>query len=158
MLSACLLFAMTACGGSSQEEPASDTPKSEQTGTAGSNIPLKDDAEAAEAQITTAMQDLLKESYGDKITDSKIFVEKIYSAEDEQALDVLKDYNLSSEEVAFEVRYELLPAEGVDLNELLVANGEFDEESGWIVEKYAVGVLRPNGDGTYKITDFGTGW
>lgn len=158
MLCACLLFAMTACGGSDQDTSESDVPKSEQTGTAGSNIPLKDNAEEAEHQIEVAMQNLLEEAYGDKITDARIYVEKIYTVEDEQATELLKDYNLGPDEVAFEVRYELLPAEGTDVNELMAATGEFDEESGWVIEKYNLGILRPTEDGSYTITDFGTGW
>lgn len=166
MLAACLIFAMTACGGSAQEEPAAEAPESEQaadasegeTGTAGSNIPLKDNQEEAEYQIKVAMQELLKESYGDKITDARIYVEKIYTAEDEAANEAVKSLNLGPDEVAFEVRYELHPAEGTDVNELLPANGQLDEESGWVIDKFGLGVLRPADDGTYTITDFGTGW
>ena len=158
ILMACLLITLTACGGASQDKPEADVPKSEQTGSAGSNIPLKDNAEEAENQITAAMQNLLDEAYGDKIADSRIYVEKIYTVEDEQANDILKSYELGPDEVAFEVRYELQPAEGADVNEFLAGNGEFDEESGWVIEKYSVGVLRPTEDGSYTITDFGTGW
>ena len=73
------------------------------------------------------MQKLLEEAYGDKVNDARIYVEKIYTAEDEQADEALKTYNLGPDEVAFEVKYEL-------------------------------GVLRPTKDGSYEITDFGTGW
>lgn len=158
ILTALLLLSMTGCGGSSQEEPATDATQSEETGTAGSNIPLKDNAEEAENQINAAMMDMLKEAYGDKFDDAKINVEKVYTAEEEQANDALKSMNLGPDEVAFEVRYDIHPAEGVDVNELMVANGEFDEESGWVVDKFNVGVLRKAEDGTYSITDFGTGW
>ena len=130
-------------------------------GTAGSNIPIKDNADEAKYQIEVAMQYLLEETYGDKVNDGRIYVEKIYTAEDEAEVPVLKDMNLSPDEVAFEVRYELHPAEGVDVNELLVANGEFDKESGWVIDKYGVGILRPNPNGNepaYVITDFGTGF
>ena len=160
LFAVCLLISLAACSGSDQEQETSeaDVPKSEQTGTAGSNIPLKDDQEEAKYQIEVAMQKLLEESYGDKITDARIYVEKIYTAEDEQADEALKEYNLGPDEVAFEVRYELHPAEGVDVNELMAATGEYDEESGWVIEKYNLGVLRPTEDGSYAITDFGTGW
>ena len=160
LLAACLLISLAACSGSDQEQETSeaDVPKSEQTGTAGSNIPLKDDQEEAKYQIEVAMQKLLEEAYGDKVTDARIYVEKIYTAEDEQADEALKEYNLGPDEVAFEVRYELHPAEGVDVNELMAATGEYDEESGWVTEKYNLGVLRPTEDGSYTITDFGTGW
>ena len=160
VLTACLIFTMTACGGSAQEEEAAETdvPKSEQTGTAGSNIPLKDNQEEAKYQIEVAMQSLLEEAYGDKVNDARIYVEKIYTAEDEQADEALKEYNLGPDEVAFEVRYELHPAEGVDVNELMAATGEYDEESGWVTDKFNLGILRPTEDGSYTITDFGTGW
>ena len=168
LLSAGCVF-LTACGGSSQENASgaesteeetsgTDVPKSEQTGTAGSGIPLKDNQEEAEYQIKVAMQYLLEEAYGDKVNDARIYVEKIYTAEDEQADEALKTYNLGPDEVAFEVRYDLHPADGVDVNELLAATGEYDEESGWVKDKYNLGVLRPTEDGSYTITDFGTGW
>ena len=68
--------------------------------------------------------------------------------------------NEGADEVAFEVKYELKPAEGVEPIKFTAATGEYDEESGWVVEKYNVGILRPNEDETseqkYKITDFGT--
>ena len=166
VLTLCLVFTLAACGesakeeGSKAEQEAAETevPKDEQEGSAGSNIPLKDNQEETEKQITAALQAQLEEAYGDKIDDIRISVEKIYSTEDEQANDILKEENLSPDEVAFEVKYDLHPSEGTDYNELLPANGEYDEASGWVVDKYSVGILRPNGDGTYKITDFGTGW
>lgn len=138
---------------------AMDVPKSEQTGTAGSNMPIKDNAEEAEYQIKVAMQYILEEMYGDKIFDARIYVDKIYTAEEEQE-DPLKSYNLGADEVAFEVHYEILPVQGTDVNELTAATGVYDEESGWIKEKYNVGILRPNenGEPAYKITDFGTGF
>ena len=159
VLTVFLLFTLAACGGSAQEEPSTtDVPKSEQTGTAGSNIPLKDNQEEAEKQIKAAVESWIEEAYGDKVTDSKISVEKIYTAEEEQANELLKSYELGPDEVAFEVRYDLKPAEGADINELMAATGEYDEESGWIKDKFNLGILRPTEDGSYTITDFGTGW
>ena len=168
LLSAGCVF-LTACGGSAQESSSTtetteeettgtDVPKSEQTGTAGSNIPLKDNHEEAENQVKIAMQNLIKETYGDKVDDARINEVKIYTAEDEQANEILKTYNLGPDEVAFEVGYDLHPAEGTDVNELLAATGEYDEESGWVINKFNLGVLRPTEDGSYTITDFGTGW
>lgn len=157
-LSMVLVFALAACGGSSQEAEEADVPKSEETATAGSNIPLKDNQEEAEAQIKAVLQSMFEETYGDKIDDSKINVEKIYTAEDEQEVDALKQAELGLDAVAFEVSYDLHPAEGADVNELLIPNGELDEESGWVVDKKNIGILRLQEDGTYTITDFGTGW
>ena len=143
-----------------QANPTTTEFYSTQAGIAGSNIALKDNAEEAEYQIKVAMQYLLEESWGEKVNDARIYVEKIYTAEEEQKDDLLKMLNLGMDEVAFIVRYELHPAEGVDINEFLAGNGEYDEESGWVKEKTAVGILRPNAEGepAYIITDFGTGF
>ena len=102
----------------------------------------------------------LEEAYGDKVTDARIYVEKVYTAEEEQSDELLSSLGLGPDEYAFEVKYELRPAEGVDPIEMTAGTGEFDEASGWVVEKYNVGVLRPNdsGEPAYVITDFGTGF
>ena len=157
---------LVSCATAKQEEKQeevvnNDVPKDQQEGTAGSNIPLKDNLEEAKYQIEVAMQYQLEQMYGEKVNDARIYVEKIYTAEEEKESELLKDYNLGPNEVAFEVKYELHPAEGVDINELLVATGEYDETSGWVTDKYNVGILRPNPNGDepkYVITDFGTGF
>lgn len=126
----------------------------------GSKPAKKMSADDAAAQVELAMKALLAEAYGDKITDSKIVEVKVYTAEEEQKDQLLKSLGLGEDEYAFTVKYELKPAEGVDANELTAATGEVDSQSGWVVEKYNVGVLRPNdgGDPAYKITNFGTGF
>lgn len=124
------------------------------------NISLKNNIEEAKYQIELAMKNQIKETYGEDVTDSKIYVEKIYSPVDEEEVEPLKEMNLGENEVAFEVKYEIKPAEDADIMVLTAATGEYDEESGWIKEKYNLGIIRPNdsGDAKYKITDFGTGW
>ena len=116
--------------------------------------------EEAEYEIKAAMQFKLEDMYGDSIDDARIYVEKVYTEQEEQEIEVLQELQLGSDEYAFSVRYELHPAEGTDINVLTAANGTFDEESGWILEKYGVGVLRPDagGEHAYVITDFGTGF
>ncbi len=143
-----------------QANPTKTEFYSAQPGTAGSNIPLKDNAEEAEYQIKVAMQYLLEKAWGDKVNDARIYVEKVYTSEEEQADVLLKSLNLGLDEVAFAVCYELHPAEGVDIHEFLAGTGEYDEESGWVKDKTAVGILRPNAEGepAYVITEFGTGF
>ena len=121
---------------------------------------LRDDDMEAEFQIYVAMGALLDEAYGEKIDESQLFVEKIYTEEEIQASEALQSLNLNASDIVFEVRYELHPAEGVDPIELTAATGVYDEETGWVVEKYNVGVLRFNGgeEPLYIITDFGTGF
>jgi len=137
-----------------------NVPKSEQEGTAGSNIPLKDNLTEAEYQIKVAMQDLLKEAYGEQIFDARFKEIKVYTAEEEQENPALKERNLGPDEVAFDINYEIKPAEGVDPIIFTAATGDYDEESGWVKEKYNCGILVPNesGDAKYKIIDFGTGF
>ncbi len=142
---------------------AASVPKSEQTGTAGSNIPLKDNMKEAERQLETALRNRLDEAYGSDIADVRIYIEKMYNYEEEQAFEILKEMNLGPNEIAFEARYDLKPAEGADINRLMIPNGEYDQESGWVKDCTRLGVLRPNPDTAegapkYVITDFGTGW
>ncbi|MBQ8934492.1 MAG: hypothetical protein IJ061_09450 [Lachnospiraceae bacterium] len=154
--------AAAAAAESEATEATANVPKSEQYGTAGSNIPLKDNLKEAEYQIKVALQYKFEEIYGDQVNDARIYVDKMYSYEDEQALEPVREMNLGMNEVAFEVHYELHPSEGADINLLLIPNGEYDEESGWIKDVFRLGVLRKNEDTTseqkYVITDFGTGW
>ena len=167
VLAVVMVIGLVACGNSKVEEKPNtevesnvsvDVPKNEQIGTAGSNIPLKDNLEEAKYQIEVAMQNLLEESYGAEVYDARIYVEKVYTAEEEQSDELLKSYNLGADEVAFEVKYELKPAEGVEPMKFTAGTGEYDEETGWVTEKYNVGILRPNpaGEPKYIITDFGT--
>ena len=164
VLTICLVFTLAACGGAAKDDTAepeaseTEVPKSEQEGSAGSNMPLKDNQEEAEKQIEAALQKQLEEAYGDKIDDVRIRVDKVYSTEDEQANEILKEENLSIDDVAFEVSYDLHPSDGTDYNELLPANGDYDEASGWVVDKSAVGILKKADDGSYEIASFGTGW
>lgn len=140
------------------EEPAEE--KQEEEETTGDKIVLKDDMEAAQAKVLEAVEQYLRDAWGDKIDDLEVTVDKVYTAEEEEADELLKSLGLGEDEVAFSVNYKLHPAEGVeDLIEFTAATGEIDEESGWIVDKSNVGVLRPNPDGEgYIVTDFGTGF
>ena len=150
----CALFTLSGC---TKQEAA---PVEEPAVTEETAVALKDNPEEAEYQIKVAFQKWLEQAYGDDVVDARIYVEKIYGTEEEQATEVLKDYNLTTDEVAFEVRYELRPAEGADINALTAATGVYDEQTGWITEKYNLGILRPavGNDNGYIVTDIGTGW
>lgn len=159
LFASCLsLAALAGCQNSGSNSSTSASAEATSSTTADASASIKDNPTEAEQQIQVAMQYLLEEAYGDKVTDARIYVEKIYTAEEEQADELLKSYNLGADEVAFEVRYELLPADGTDVNELMAATGVYDEDSGWVTEKYNVGILRPSGQAepAYTITDFGT--
>ena len=153
ILAITLVCVLAACGSTTAGQPETSAP--------GETAEKTMSQEDAEYQIQVAMQYLLEEAYGDKVNDARIYVEKVYTAEEEQSDELLRSLELGPDEYAFEVKYELHPAADVDPIELTAATGDYDEESGWVVEKYNVGILRPNVDGedpAYVITDFGTGF
>ena len=165
------IMSLTACGNKKVENNEQNANENQEisvaqsgekeVGTAGSNILLKDNVDEAKKQIEAAMINLLQNVYGSNIVDIKINSINVYSSEEEQEHEVLKQMNLGPNDVAFEVAYELKPAEGVETMQFTAGTGEYDEESGWVKEKYNVGVLRENsesGDQKYIITDFGTGF
>ncbi len=156
LLTLALVCALAACGAAPAEQQEETEPA--ETAETAEVTEKTMSPEDAEYQIEVAMQYLLEEAYGDKVNDARIYVEKVYTAEEEQADELLSSLGLGPDEYAFEVKYELHPAEGTDPIELTAATGEFDEASGWVLEKYNVGVLRPNdsGEPAYVITDFGT--
>ena len=122
------------------------------------NLPLKDRVDDAIYAVEVAMQFYLRETYGDKVADARINVEKIYSYEDEQNAH-LEDMDV--DKTAFQVTYDLLPAGGSEENiaALLVGNGEYNEEIGWVEGKVGFGILEPNKEGDnpeYVITSMST--
>ena len=84
-------------------------PKEEQVGTAGSNIPLKDNVEKASIRIEKALMEYFDKSFGREVEDYRIIVSKVYTSEEEQNIPALKERKLGPNEVAFEVSYELNP-------------------------------------------------
>ena len=145
---------------SKQKNSSSETEKSDEKGTAGSNISLKDNQEEAEYQIKAAVQEKIKEGYGNNVIDARINVTKIYTAEDEEKDEILKEMKLGKNEVAFEVKIELKPSSNADVNLLTIPNGKYDEESGWVIDSSRLGILVQDEDDNtkYTIRNYGTGW
>lgn len=159
MLVLVMILALGACGKEAAEPAGSEPAEAAAAGEtlAGKNMSEED----AKYQIEVAMQYLLEETYGEKVNDARISVEKVYSADDEAATEALADYELGADDYAFEVKYELHPADGVDPIEFTAGTGEFDEETGWVINKTNVGILRPNTaaeEPAYVIDSFGTGF
>jgi hypothetical protein len=141
-------------------EEVVNVPKEEQTGTAGSNIPLKDNVEKAKVEVENALRQKFAEMYGDTLAEVKMNEIKIYDVLDEETVQL----ELTMDEVAFEASYDLKAKDDAttkELNQLAIPNGELNEETNWVTGKGCLGVLRPNPSGDqpkYIITDFGTGW
>ena len=78
--------------------------------------------------------------------DARINVDKILTTEDENEIPVLKEMNLGPDKVAFEVSYEIKPAEGVNPIMFTIPDGYYDDESGWVKDCHRLGILVPNDD------------
>ncbi len=66
---------------------------------------------------------------------------------------------VKKKDIVFEVTCQLQPAEGVDYNELIVVDGEYNLGLGWVNNISRVGVLKYNSENeSYKLENFGTGW
>ena len=139
-----------------------NVPKDEQIGTAGSNIPLKDNLTEARNQVEIAFKNYVAETWGSDIEEVNVREIKVYSAEEEQAEPALAEQNLGANEVAFSVNYELKLVEGVDGNQYTAGSGVYDEATRMVTEKSNVGILRPNPDEAseqkYVIDGLNTGF
>ncbi len=121
-------------------------------------VDLNDPNLSVEDRIESAIHKLLKKNYGDDLASAKIVVNKTYTAEQAKKVEGVKDLNLGENDVAFEISIDLEPAEGAQIMQFTIPDGEYDEESGWVHGIGRLGVLRQTEDGTYEITDYGTGW
>ena len=120
---------------------------------------IKNNNSAAKYRIEKTLQDYLNDAYGDKITNSRFNVTKIYTEKEEEKDDTIKSLKLGKKDVAFEVTYQIQPADGADINELTATDGEYDETLGWVKNISRLGVLRYNEENdSYSIDNFGTGW
>ena len=71
----------------------------------------------------------------------------------------MKSLKIGKNEFAFDVTYQLQPKDGIDMKELTVPDGEYDEDLGWVKDISRVGVLRYNEKkDSYSIDNFGTDW
>ncbi len=125
-----------------------------------SGYALKDDTEYCTEQIQIAMAQTLFDAYEEMGADADsitVFVDKIYDSEAEAECEPVAEMNLGNDAAAFECHCEIVPAEGADVNILMGANGEQDEETG-VITVYLLGVLVTQEDGSYAVENLGTGW
>ena len=121
---------------------------------------LVNNKEAAKYQLERKLQEEFNNSiYKDKISNSRFNVKKIYTYKDAENDEAIKSLSLGKHDIAFDVEYEIMPLDGVSIDLLLIPDGEYDEELGWIKGIHRVGVLRQNQkNGFLKLENFGTGW
>ena len=137
LLALTMVFALAACG--QDAAPADD----------GAASPEDVVAQTLEQYIIGAYPDVVEEVAPTQI--------KVYTADEIAANEALQTYDLKDGDIVFEANYDLKIADGVDdLNQFTAATGEIDGQ--WIRNKFNLGIARDNGDGTYTIDAFGTGW
>jgi len=124
----------------------------------GSIEDIKVNKEASKYQIEKTLKEYFNDIYGNKITNSRFNVTKIYTTEEEQN-EPIKSLKLEKNDVAFEVTYQLQPTNEKAANELIITDGEYDKELGWVKNISRVGILRcDNKTENCSIKSFGTGW
>ena len=119
---------------------------------------IKSVHEAAKYKIEKTLQEYFKVFYGNKISNSRFNITKIYT-EEEAKNEPIKSLNLGEKDIAFEVTYQLQPSSETNYKELITIDGEYDKDLGWVKNIKRVGVLKYNSkDNTYSIENFVTGW
>lgn len=119
---------------------------------------IKGTKEAAKYKIEKTLQNYLKDIYGEKISNSRFNVTKIYTTKEEKE-EPLKSLKIGKYDVAFEVTYQIEPSDGTSVNDLTTVDGEYDENLGWVKDISRLGILRYNEKkDSYTIENFGTGW
>lgn len=115
-------------------------------------------AEVTPAEVVTiALEQRFKEAYGDAVEEVVPSAIKIYTAEEIAASEALAAYEIGGNDIVFEAAYDLKIAEGVaDKTQFAAGNGEIDGQ--WVRNKHSLGIVKDNGNGTYTIDAFGTGW
>lgn len=118
---------------------------------------VKGTESAAKYQIMKYMKSYLEESYGDKITDSRYNVTKVYTVEEEKEDPTLKNIKFGEKDIAFTIEYDLKPAKEELVNDIAATAGVYDSDTGWIKNYSGVGVLRyDKKKKNYYIDNFGT--
>jgi hypothetical protein len=123
---------------------------------------LRDNPEQAGAEIVMALSTYLMDVYGDDVDSIAITVDKVYDSVETAEYEFLQGLDMTDDDVAFEVSYELKPVDGLSEEDLMILSlpdGVYDEESGMVTELHRIGVLKYQ-DGEYVIDSkhFGTGW
>ena len=119
---------------------------------------LKEVPSAVKYKIEIALQEFFNNIYEDNITNSRFNITKIYE-EKELKNETMELLDIGKKDFVFDVTYQIQPREGIDINELINPDGEYDEDLGWIKDIHRVGILRYNEeDDSYSIDEFRTNW
>lgn len=106
----------------------------------------------------TLKEEFQNKIYKDKISNVRFNVTKIYTKEEIEKDRVLNSLKIGDKDIAFEVTYQIKPADGIDYNELMIPDGEYNEELDWVTNISRLGILKYKDENAYAIENFGTGW
>ena len=115
------------------------------------------DSKLVDEQIVrNTIENHFKKEYGDTVEEVKFNSIKVFTKEEIDADELLKDLNLGEDDVPFEISYELKIKEGTeDMMQFTAATGEIDGQ--WVKEKYNCGVAKYNSEtDEYVLSNFGT--
>ena len=123
------------------------------------NLDLESDNNTPEKLIVkNVIENHYKDNFDGEVEKVKFNSIKIYTKEEIENNELLKELNLNEKDVPFEINYELKIKEGTeDLMKYTAATGNIDGQ--WIKEKYNCGVAKFDSENsTYSLSNFGTGF
>lgn len=116
----------------------------------------KETPSAVQYQIETAVINLLKNAYGEKLSSYRFSNIKVYKDEEIENNKKLKKMKLNKNDIVFETTYQLLQLYSIDPEDFInQEGGEYDAELGWIVNIHKYGIMKQNEEGNYYLESFG---
>ena len=121
---------------------------------------LVNNLEAAKYQIERKLtEEFENDIYKEKIDNIRFNVKKIMTYKDKNQEEIIKKLKLTKNDLAFEIEYQIHPKEGIDIEQLMVVDGEYNTELGWITNINRLGVMRYNNKKKQlELESFGSGW
>ena len=121
---------------------------------------LTSNLEACKYKIENMLSDkIINYMYKDKVKNVRYNIKKIYTYKDSDIDDSIKSLKIDKNDVAFEVEYQMEPADESYIKDLTVTSGIYYKKIGWITDISRLGILKYNKKTkNYTIENFGTGW
>lgn len=117
----------------------------------------KSSSSGKEEIVKNTLEEYFKIQYGKVIEEVKFQDVKIYSQQEINSNELLKDYNLKSNDIVFEAHYSLKIIDGYDKDEMMqFTAGTGEIEGQWVKNKYNCGIAKYNSENDYTIENLGT--
>ena len=127
------------------------------TSKSSTNTASKSSSSEKEEIVKNTLEEYFKIQYGKVIEEVKFQDVKIYTQQEINNDELLKDYDLKPNDIVFEVQYSLKIIDGYDKDEMMqftAATGEIEGQ--WVKNKYNCGIAKYNSENDYTIENFGT--